>query len=66
MIYPVEDGFVISSHGSWLAGVYESERAARFAFKCSDEELQRLQDMANERGEGVITWDDIKELRVKK
>ena len=33
MIYSVDNGYTISAYRSWLPGVYESERAARNAFK---------------------------------
>lgn len=50
MIYPVEGGFVISSRGMWLPGVYADERAARYAFRFSNEELDRINAS---RGVGV-------------
>lgn len=63
MIHEVRDYYVISAYGSWLPGAYESERAARFAFRFSYEELQVLQNIVNERAGGVggnITWEDLK------
>lgn len=33
--------------GGWMPGVYDSERAARYAFEFSDEDLQALQDSIN-------------------
>lgn len=53
MLYKVESGFVISSRGVWLPGCYEDERTARYAFRFSDETLQRLQDDANARAGGA-------------
>ena len=32
-------GYVISSRGMWLPGIYDSERTARYAFRFSDQEL---------------------------
>lgn len=62
-IYNLGDGTcVISSSRVWLPGVYENERAARFAFRLPNEELTKLQEQANARAGGaggVITWDDI-------
>jgi len=61
-IKQVDGGFVISSGGTWLPGVYEDERTARYAFRLPAEVLQRLQDEANARAGGnggVITWGDI-------
>lgn len=43
MIYQTgPDSFVISSGGMWLPGVYATERAARWAFQFTDEELLEL------------------------
>ena len=44
----------------WLAGCYENERAAKFAFRISDEAKAELRDAAIKTGNGVITWQDIK------
>jgi hypothetical protein len=52
-VYPVGDGtFTISSHEVWRAGTYESERAARYAFRFSDDTLVKLQHAA---GKSAIT-----------
>jgi hypothetical protein len=64
VIFKVDGGYVISSNNVWLPGSYESERAAKYAFKFSSRVLQRLQDKANERagGEGgVITFADLQD-----
>lgn len=42
MIYEVEDGYVISSGGTWLPGKYESKKAARLAFRLTDKQLNDL------------------------
>ena len=63
MIYPIENGYTISAYRSWLPGVYESERAARNAFKLDDEVLQNLMDAANARAGGsggTITEADVR------
>ena len=63
MIYPIENGYTISAYRSWLPGVYESERAARNAFKLDDEVLQNLMDAANARAggsNGTITEADVR------
>ena len=63
-IHKSKDGTcVISAGGVWLAGCYENERAARFAFRISDEAKVELRDAAIETGNGVITWHDIKRYR---
>ena len=57
-IYKLDGGgYVISSHRVWRPGVYESERAARYAFRFSDDELKSLQNEANENS-------DISERRI--
>lgn len=69
MIHSVEDGFVISSGGSWRTGVYEDERTAKYAFRFTDAELYRLQQAANARNGGrggIITYDDLKALAKSK
>lgn len=54
---------VIGAGGIWLAGCYEDERAARFAFRISDEAKVELRNAAIKTGNGVITWQDIKHYR---
>lgn len=63
MIHQVGDVFVISSRELWLPGAYESERAARYAFRFPDAVLQKLQDEANKRLERVITFKDLQKQR---
>jgi hypothetical protein len=61
-IHKTDHGVVISSGGSWLPGVFEDERTARWAFRFPDETLQKLQDAANVRAGGVggvVTHDDL-------
>lgn len=54
MIYKVDAGYVISSRHMWLPGVFEDERAARLAFKLSDDALADL----SKAGE-VISYDQV-------
>lgn len=65
MIYKTDDGaFVISSHQVWLPGCFESERAAKYAFRFSNEELQELQNAACEKHpKRVITFNDLQVKR---
>ncbi len=66
-IHKLEDGTcVIGAGGMWLAGCYENERAARFAFRVADIDKVTLRDNAQKRGDGVITWQDIKHFRANK
>jgi hypothetical protein len=60
------NGYVISSRHCWLPGVYENERTARWAFRFSDIDLQRLQDEANKRAKRVITRADMAALSARK
>ena len=63
-VHKLEDGTcVISASSTWLPGCYENERAAKFAFRVSDEAKAELRDAAIETGNGVITWQDIKHYR---
>lgn len=56
--------YVIASGGLWLPGSYESERAARYAFKFTNETLVKLRDAAIARGgDRLITMDDLKKER---
>jgi hypothetical protein len=58
MIHECDDGtYCISSHRVWMPGVYESKKAARYAFQFDEAILRRLQ---NESGEGVITLEALK------
>lgn len=61
MIRAVGDGFVISSGRAWLPGVYDSERAAKYAFRFPGEVLQRLQDSVNPGG--AITFQMLQDAR---
>ena len=40
MIHKVEDHYVISSRQVWLPGAYDTERAAKYAFRFPDEILR--------------------------
>jgi len=62
MIHKLNDGFVISSHGVWLPGVYESKRAARYAFRFMGKELEGLQSEKN-KTTSIITFEDLKNIR---
>jgi hypothetical protein len=64
MIHPTRsgDGYVISSRGMWLPGVYETERAARYAFRFPDEVLQDLSERICRDGR-VITSADLRAAR---
>jgi hypothetical protein len=65
-VHKQEDGpCVISASGIWLPGCYEDERAARFAFRISDEAKQELEHASYFTGNQVITWQDIKDYRVR-
>ena len=59
--------YQISSCGGWLPGVYDSERAARYAFRFTGADLQALQDAVNARiadpEQRVITFEMLQEYR---
>lgn len=57
----MEGAFGISSHNVWRPGSYDSKRAANYAFRFSDEELQRLQDQKNKTSR-TITFEDLQQL----
>jgi len=61
MIVPVDNHYVISSRGAWRPGAYDTQRAARYAQRLSDEQLQRLQDSVNP--DGVITFEMLQAER---
>lgn len=67
-IHKLENGNCVISakDGMWLAGVYEDERAAKFAFKISESDKCILRDNSVKRGDCVITWQDIKDFRDSK
>lgn len=57
--YPPREGAIgwsISNYGCWIPGVYESEKAAWYAFELDDEVLSKLQDEAN-KADGLITYE---------
>jgi len=59
------EGYVISSHHKWLPGIYDSERAANYAFRFPIEILQNLTDkICSVPGESrFITMDDLRLAR---
>jgi hypothetical protein len=67
MIHKLESspGYVISSRQVWLPGIYDSERAARYAFRFDDLTLAGLNDrICHIRGENrPITMDDLRDSR---
>lgn len=65
MIHKTDDGtFVASSKSGWIPGCFDSERAARYAFRFTNEQLQQLQDEKNKTS-SVITFKDLQELKQK-
>ena len=53
--------YQISSHQVWRPGVYDSERAARYAFRFTDEALDALQDRIGP--DGVVSFEMLQGLR---
>ena len=57
--------YVIASYRVWRPGVYDTERAAKYAFRFSDEVLERLQDEVGR--ENKITFEILQaEARAQK
>ena len=53
MIYKNNDNtFCASSNNTWIPGIYADERAAKYAFRFSNQELQNLQNEKN-KSEGI-------------
>lgn len=67
MIHKLDSGFAISSNGVWLPGCYNSERAAKYAFKFSDEDLRQLQNDVNDSepdvAKRVISFEMLQDLK---
>lgn len=66
MIHKLDNSFVISSNGVWLPGCYDSEKAAKYAFRFSYEDLQQLQNDVNDEEPDVtkrmISFEMLQEL----
>jgi hypothetical protein len=60
MIHKVHDGYTISAYGSWRPGVYATERAARYAARFSDAQLQAAQDAV---APGVVTHEQLQAIK---
>jgi hypothetical protein len=63
---PAPDGtYVISSHGQWLPGLYDSKRSARYAFRFDTALLQELAHrICTKAGEDrAVTMDDLRAAR---
>jgi hypothetical protein len=60
-----ESGYVISSGGMWLPGIYATKQAARAAFQLDTAALQRLSDAIckESRGGLRITSEDLRAER---
>jgi hypothetical protein len=63
MLHQVDDQFVISSHGVWVPGSYDSERAARYAFRFKNADLAVLSAQVNAEQKRPITFEDLRSLR---
>lgn len=59
--------YQISSHQVWRPGIYDSERAARYACQFYDEDLGALQEQVNAQhpdpADRVITFEMLRGLR---
>ena len=63
-VHKVEDGgFVISAYRQWIPGVYDTERAAKFALRLRVGQADHLRDKINVGEDRLITWEDIREYR---
>jgi hypothetical protein len=66
MIYYVNGRYVISAYQVGMPGAYESERAARYAFRFTNEELTAAQAEANARHGGpggIITFEQLQAMK---
>ena len=66
MIHELDGKYSISSRQVWVPGCYDTKRAARYAFRFSNAELEALQKRKNEENGGtcgVITFEDLKALK---
>lgn len=61
MIHETAGGFVISTRDMWLPGIYETERAARFAFRMNPDQMNDLWEQKLREGKDFVTWQDIKD-----
>ena len=59
MIYKVDGGYVISSRRVWMPGIYECERAAKYASKFSDDVLSELNHRINIKEDRSISFKDL-------
>ena len=63
MIHEVEENeYCISSNQMWLPGVYDSKKAANYAFRFNYSDLKNLQDEKNKTTR-LITFEDLRKLR---
>lgn len=59
MIHKVNDLYVISAYGVWLPGAYDSERAARYAFRFDYETLKAIRNKVGQ----PITFEMLQNVR---
>lgn len=63
-IRKTDDGsYVVSSNQCWRPGVFADERAARYSFRFSDEEVEAIQHHKNATDDSPITFEDLQQLR---
>lgn len=63
---PSGPGFLISSGGVWVPGVYDTVTTARYAFRFSNAQLESLSHIWQIDGEGrPATMDDLRLLRAR-
>ena len=61
MKHSTHKGYVISSKGAWIPGIYETKKAAYYAFQFSDHDLELLNSL--KAAGQVITSYDLGTLR---
>jgi len=60
-VYPVDDGFVVSHHGTWLPGYYDTAETATKAASLPDRVLTELNDRIChfQREDRALTMSDL-------
>lgn len=58
MIHKIENVFLISTNNTWKPGVFDSRKTANYAFRFSDEDLQKIQNSHD-----LITYEILKEFK---
>jgi hypothetical protein len=58
-IHTTSDGYMVSDQGTWVPGVYDSEKAARLAGELSPDAVHAMWEGVLDSGRDTATFADV-------